>query len=68
MQTHQERVVVERADLSHRLGKLEEFLTTELFRSLPQEERARMVRQQAAMCEYRAVLDERIAAFTPGTN
>lgn len=53
----------ERADLNTRLGKLDAFLNTEVFSSLPQNERSRMMRQWSAMCVYRAALDERIDAF-----
>lgn len=60
---HQERVVAERAELHERLEKLVAFVNDERFGSLDHDEQRRMQRQVRAMCDYREVLDERIAAF-----
>lgn len=60
---HQQRVVDERQDNEERLGKLRQFLTTDLCFSLPFDERGRLVRQEKIMAELSEVLAERIEAF-----
>ena len=63
MAPHQQRVVDERADLHEKIERLGRFMDGDLFAGLPFEERGRLRRQFGWMCGYRAVLDERIAAF-----
>lgn len=63
LQPHQQRVVEECAEVVERLAKLRAFLPTEFCLSLPFAERNRLVRQERAMLEYVAVLNERIEAF-----
>lgn len=60
---HQRRVVEEKAELDGRLDKLRAFTGGSLFRSLPDAEQNRMLRQEHAMDEYAKVLGERIEAF-----
>jgi hypothetical protein len=63
MQPHQQRVVDEKAHESEKLGKLEAFLSTPIYASLPPDEQARLVRQSLYMRLFVQVLSERIAAF-----
>lgn len=60
---HQMRVLQELSEVSLRHEKLIAFTGTELFASLGEEERDRLIRQVNAMGDYCAVLIERIAAF-----
>jgi len=60
---HQQRVLVEYVELGDKLSKLNGFLETDLFRSLPLAEQERMTVQRGAMGEYHGVLADRIAAF-----
>lgn len=57
------RVIDEQAELHGRRKKLTEFLETQQFVDLPEDEQARLVRQHALMGELSDVLCERIAAF-----
>lgn len=61
--THQERVVLERAELDARYNKLEAFMNGEIFPTLEVDERMRLLDQHAAMGQYSRVLADRIAAF-----
>lgn len=63
MQPHQQRVIDERADLDSKCKKLSDFMGADIFNSLGRLEQDRLRRQFGWMCGYRAVLDERIAAF-----
>ena len=63
MRDYQQRVVIERADLSEKLEKLTQFLMGDIFAALPGDEQNRLVRQVLIMSDYRDVLDERIAVF-----
>jgi hypothetical protein len=58
-----ERVRAEKRELDERLGKLEAFIDSERFQSLPDPEQGRMRRQATAMRECSTVLHERIGAF-----
>lgn len=60
---HQQRVVIEKAELDEKLAKLAAFMNTQRFTALPIDEFARLTRQFTCMVEYSAVLGERIAAF-----
>lgn len=61
--THQERVVLERAELDARAGKLEAFIHGPTYPDLESAERMRLLDQHAAMTEYSRILADRIAAF-----
>jgi hypothetical protein len=63
MQPHQQRVVDEKDELEIKYNALGVFVNSELFASLPDEERARMNKQYAIMGDYIDVLSERIDAF-----
>ena len=66
MAPHQQRVVDERADLQGKIERLGKFMDGDLFARLPIAEQNRLRQQSGWMCGYRAVLDERIAAFSAG--
>lgn len=63
LQPHQQRVVVERDELSEKLTKLLAFFQTPIFTRLPEAEQSRLQNQARFMDGYAAVLEERIAAF-----
>ncbi len=63
MQPHQQRVVDERADISDRLDKLEEFHNGAIYARLPPAEQSRLTRQLYIMRLYEQVLSERISSF-----
>lgn len=63
MQPHQERVVQEKSDLSEKVDKLDTFINSGKYASLPADEQARLTRQHLIMQLYEQVLSERIAAF-----
>jgi len=65
MQPHQQRVVQEKNDLDVKLKRLNEFLNTETFTQLGEQERGRLLRQSGIMADYSAVLTQRIEAFGP---
>lgn len=60
---HQQRVLIEYVELGDKLNKLNGFIETDLFKSLPLAEQERMTVQRGAMGEYHGVLADRIAAF-----
>lgn len=63
MEAYQERVVIERRELSQRFEKLATFVNTPEFAKLSLDERKLLNRQYSAMQEYLIVLDERIARW-----
>lgn len=63
LQPHQQRVVIEKAELDEKLAKLLVFHGTATFSALHPDEQDRLIRQSVWMGEYSAVLGERIAAF-----
>lgn len=63
LQPHQQRVVVEKAELDLKLNALNEFTGTETFQDLPSEDRWLLDQQYQAMSAYSAVLARRIARF-----
>lgn len=65
MQAYQERVVTEKRELDERGDKLEQFILSDRFGTLPAAEQERMKRQLEIMGKYSEVLGERIAAFAP---
>lgn len=64
MKTYQERVVAEKRELDERGDKLDQFILSEEFGTLPAEEQERLRWQLQIMGEYSEVLGERIAAFS----
>lgn len=65
---HQQRVVIEKAELDDKIGKLAAFIATfdkpfSVFGGLPEPERMRLYAQHRAMVAYSTILAERIAAF-----
>lgn len=63
MEAYQERVIAEQEQLDERATKLEQFIQSAQFSSLPPAEQGRLKRQLKIMGEYSQVLGERIAAF-----
>ncbi|GLX87884.1 hypothetical protein Pfra02_04530 [Pseudomonas fragi] len=63
LSAHQQRVIGESVQLGDRLTKLDGFIGTELFSSLPQREQELLKLQSGAMHVYRDVLARRIEAF-----
>lgn len=61
--TFKDRVVLEKRDLDDRLKKLNAFIGTETYCSLPESEQERLSRQADYMRCYSDVLAERIEAF-----
>ena len=65
MQPYQERVIVERDDLTQRLGRLQNFLRGPGMATVGNDEQQRLFKQASVMTQYVAILNERIAAFEP---
>lgn len=63
MEAYQERVIKEKAELDAKLEKLDHFLAGEVAKTIPREERDRLVRQLGHMQSYADVLGERIKNF-----
>ena len=63
MQPHQERVVIEKNQVSERLHALLVFFEGPIFRTLPEAEQTRMRNQARFMDGYVACLEDRIRAF-----
>ena len=63
LQPYQRRVVDERDDLEIKASKLQDFILSDKFSSVPADERQRLVLQRNLMDAYVIVLDQRIAAF-----
>jgi hypothetical protein len=63
LQPHQQRVVVEKEEVSTRLSALYTFFQGPVFPTLSEAERSRLRNQARFMDGYAAVLEERIAAF-----
>ncbi len=63
MNDFQTRVIAEQDELIAKISKLRTFLETPLFDNLQREERALLIRQEAAMTTYSLVLVERISHF-----
>ena len=61
---HQQRVVDEKTELDGKMEKLEAFLGTPLFKSLPAGEQHLLEEQYVAMDRYSDLLGLRIKAFT----
>jgi hypothetical protein len=64
MQSHQERVVVEKKELDDKINKLTVFIGENwIFKTLPDDEQQRLILQHCVMSEYSDILDARIKAF-----
>ena len=63
MEPHQLRVMDERRELDEKRAKLQEFLKSELFKTLDEAEQFRLKMQCSVMCLYSDILTARIAAF-----
>lgn len=63
LQPYQERVIAERDELQERIGRLSEFLDTEIFQDLPPGSQNLMMDQFSVMLRYRGILNQRIALF-----
>jgi hypothetical protein len=63
MKEYQKRVVEEKTDLDNKLVKLNNFIESDRFEDIDEEEQERLTRQGIAMQDYSLILEERIAAF-----
>jgi hypothetical protein len=59
----QQRVVDELCDLQDKISALSAFMTSAIWLTLSEAERARLCRQHSVMVEYASILRERIEAF-----
>lgn len=64
LQPHQQRVVVESAELKEKIIKLEAFLGTDVYQGLSEDERDALKVQLQNMAAYRDILEYRIGKFT----
>lgn len=64
MQPYQQRVLAERDELEKRLEKINGFIASGSFYSVPDAEKDRLNRQSHHMFWYLQVLDERIDAWS----
>jgi len=62
-ESFQDRVRIEKAELDAKLHKLQDFLVSSIFTTLPDDERVRLQRQAHWMEGYSDILTERISAF-----
>lgn len=65
LQPHQQRVVVEKAELDDKADKLKTFFNGIVFMDLPPADKALLVEQHALMTAYSGVLRRRIERFEP---
>jgi hypothetical protein len=63
MESYQERVVEELVALNYRIIALRDFLPSECFASLGQDEQFRLMEQLYHMQEYGKILQERVNAW-----
>ena len=63
MQPYQQRVVAEKADLDGKISRLADFIGSDRFVKVDEEERDRMREQLRVMLLYSEILGERIAAY-----
>ena len=64
MQPHEDRVVAELKELTEKLVKLRQFITSSsIFRELPADEQARLKTQEFLMSVYWRLLGDRIENF-----
>jgi hypothetical protein len=64
MDPYQERVVKEKEELDDKLSRLRPFVKDNVFKTLPETEQERVIRQLGLMEAYSKVLGERIASFS----
>lgn len=65
LQPHEVRVVIEKAQLDLRLSKLGEFLGSDAFKNLADEDRILLINQHGAMMVMSRILGQRIERFAP---
>ncbi len=63
MQPHEERVVVEQNELFEKVTKLNEFMLTDLFKTLSDKDKGLLAAQFGYMCSYLAVLQMRTKKY-----
>ena len=63
MKPYQARVITELSELNKKRDKLTEFIKSDTFRSISEDEQGLLKRQDEAMFRYAAVLSERIVKF-----
>lgn len=63
MNDFQQRVIDEKAELDSKIRSLNTFIQGVVFRTLPQDEQVRLIRQHSLMKDYSSVLNERINDF-----
>jgi hypothetical protein len=63
MESYQERVIAEKAELDAKIEKLDAFVQGDVFGTLPPKEQKRLLKQRHHMTVYSSVLGERIVAF-----
>lgn len=63
MKPYQERVIAEKTCLDEKLVKLTQFIKSDAFDALPDEDRKLLVKQEDAMSIYSEVLEDRINRF-----
>ena len=62
-QPHQRRVIHEKVELDEKIGRLRDFIGTQVFDKLEEAEQWRLRKQIIAMDQYSEILRQRIAAF-----
>lgn len=62
-QPHQQRVVDEKNELDEKIGKLQAFFDNEIYKNLPNEDRALLIEQVNHMRIYSDILFRRIQRF-----
>lgn len=63
MQPYQQRVIDEKRELDERGDKLDQFILSDKFQTLPAAERRLMEQQLSVMGKYSEILADRIAHF-----
>jgi hypothetical protein len=63
MEAYQERVVAEKHELDSKIEKLDRFVKSDIYNTVPPPERVRLVMQLHYMKGYSGVLAERIINF-----
>ena len=63
MLPYQERVIQEKKELDEKLEKLDTFVRSEIYKTLPVEEQNRLLKQYSIMESYSHILNERIVNF-----
>lgn len=63
LQPHQQRVVDEKNELDEKIGKLQSFFDNDIYKNLPNEDRALLIDQVHHMRIYSDILLKRIQRF-----